>query len=215
MRFKDLDRWDVTAEDVRIINGLSKSKYELKKIGTVYDCSSRPWRKRNHNKDSFKYIELSSIEPGLGIIETKEIAVAKAPSRATQQVKCGDLIIGTTRPYLKKFAIIESAFENYVCSSGFCIIKPHASYSLIYLKEFLRSYYGVEQFKNKMTGATYPAITNTALKEILIPLPPLPIQAKIAAHFGKVKRQIKELKQNAKANRAAAVEGFERAVFGY
>ncbi|NJM79525.1 MAG: hypothetical protein HC854_07800 [Flavobacterium sp.] len=56
---------------------------------------------------------MGGIDAGLGIVETTNLKVSKAPSRATQTILNGDLIIGTTRPYLKKFAIVtEKNNEN-------------------------------------------------------------------------------------------------------
>ena len=98
------------------------------------------------------------------------------PSRATQFVKKGDLIIGTTRPYLKRFAIIKGQNDSHIASSGFQIIAPSKDYNLEFLLEYIKSDFGVKQFEFYMTGALYPAITGKDLKKILIPFPPIDIQ---------------------------------------
>ena len=210
---KNLDRWDVLTKDLRTLNGLSNSKYDLKKIGSIYDFPSKSWKKKEYKKETFKYIELGAIEENFGVKRVKEIEVKKAPSRATQQINTGDLIIGTTRPYLKRFAIINTKHDNNICSSGFSIIEPSPNYDLNFLKEFLMSFYGIEQLKNRMTGGTYPAITNTELKEILIPLPKIATQKEIGNHILNLKNEIKNLKKEAKQNREQAILDFENEIF--
>ncbi len=211
--FQNLERWDILSNDLRILNSLKSSKYKLKRIGNVYSFPSKSWKKSEHKTKNFRYIELGAIDIVEGVKEVKNIEVAKAPSRATQQVKKGDLIIGTTRPYLKRFAIIQENNHLDICSSGFSIIEPSSEYDLRYLKEFLFSYYGIEQLKNRMTGATYPAITNSELKEILTPLPKIKIQKKIADHISKLKDKIKTLKEESKHNREQAILDFEKEIF--
>lgn len=213
INYKNIERWDILAKDLRIISGLNTSNYELKKLGEVFKFPSRSWKKKEFKGDDFHYIELGAIDEIFGITEIKKIALKKAPSRATQKVQKGDLIIGTTRPYLKRFAIVTEENDGDICSSGFSIIAPNPNYDLTYLKEFLFSYYGIEQLKNRMTGATYPAITNSELKEILIPFPPVQIQREIGNHIDILKQTIIELKRNAEENRAVAIKEFEREIF--
>lgn len=211
--FKNLDRWDVLAKNLKIINGLSTSKFELKNLGNAFKFPFRSWKKNEHKENVFNYIELGGIDPNFGIKITKLIELEKAPSRATQQVETNDLIIGTTRPYLKRFAIIEENFSKYICSSGFCIIEADQNYDLNFLKEFLMSFYGIEQLKNRMSGGTYPAITNDELKEVKIPFPPPLIQKEIGNYIRNLKEQIKDLQNQAKQNRESAIKEFEQEIF--
>lgn len=213
VNLKNLDRWDVLAKDLRTLNGLSTSKYDLKKLGNVFSFPSKPWKKKEFTKNTFRYIELGAIDENFGITEVKEVELKKAPSRATQQVNSGDLIIGTTRPYLKRFAIVTEEYDGDICSSGFSIIEPSPSYDLNYLKAFLMSFYGIEQLKNRMTGGTYPAITNSELKEILIPFPNPKIQLIIGNHILNLKEQIKNLKNLAEENEKKAIIEFEQEIF--
>jgi len=213
VHFNSLDRWDILAKDLRTLNGLSTSKYELKKLGDAFNFPSKSWKKKEYKKEFFKYIELGAIDTNFGITRVKNIEVKKAPSRATQQVSTGDLIIGTTRPYLKRFAIVDNQFDGNICSSGFSVIEPNSNYNLNYLKEFLMSFYGIEQLKNRMTGGTYPAITNNELKEILIPFPNPTIQNKIGNHITDLKEQIQELKNQAEQNQTKSIKEFEQEIF--
>lgn len=207
-----LDRWDYFAIGESETAGIIKSKYPLRPLGLVYNFVSRGWSE--HKGDTFRYIEIASVEPDLGITGAKKLATKDAPSRASQVVKEGDLIIATTRPYLKKFALVETDFANCVCSSGFSIIAASPEYDLLFLREFLFSVYGVSQIRDKMTGALYPAITNEALKSIRIPLPPTVVEQQlIIAAVEQQRTAALQLENHATTLEAAAKATFEAAIF--
>lgn len=207
-----VDRWDILTTQNSIFDALKKSKYPICEIGKVYDFISRGWKPNKNSDRAFKYVEIGAVDELTGITKASTIPEHQAPSRATQTIKVGDLIIGTTRPYLKKFAIVDSEYDNNVCSSGFQIINSKEN-NLEFLFEYLRSDAGVLQFKFYMTGALYPAITNKDLKKIKIPLPPLEVQNEIASHITGLKKQIKQLRTSANVNRTTALLDFEQKIF--
>lgn len=208
--FKNIERWDCYNVESSILTKLKASSYPIFELGNVYKFIQRKWDKKEL---SFDYVEIGAIDPLKGILYAEKIQTVKAPSRATQKIKTGDLIIGTTRPYLKKFAIVTDKFDDCVCSSGFQVVAPKDTYNLSYLYEFLKSPIAISQFELFMSGALYPAITNKDLKKILIPLPPLKIQNAIVENINEKKSQIKELKQLAETLRKEALEEFEKEVF--
>jgi restriction endonuclease S subunit len=177
--YENLDRWDFFSTNTRISTELKTAKYTLSTIGQSFEFIRRSFNKLQFKNSTFRYIEIGAIDANKGILTAKTVDLKNAPSRANQVVRQGDLIIGTTRPYLKKFAIVNSEYDGCVCSSGFSIIKPSANYYLPYLHQFLKCSYGVEQLKNKMTGGLYPAITESELKEIKIPFPSIEKQKEI------------------------------------
>lgn len=210
VRFSNLNRWDVYNINNSFIPLFEKSLYPIVNIGNVFDFTTRTWDKR---EPVFNYVEIGAVDPLLGIVSSQEIKTSKAPSRATQVIREGDLIIGTTRPYLKKFAIVNDKYDSCVCSSGFQIIVPNTETNVEFLYEYLKSSIAVAQFEFFMTGALYPAITTKDLKKILIPLPPIDIQNKIVAHIAEMKSQIKKLKQQAIDLRDKALKDFEKEIF--
>lgn len=205
-----LDRWDVYNVSNGIFNVLRSAKYPIVSLGGIYDFITRTWRKSGN---TFQYIELGDVDPLYGITNAQILEVKKAPSRATQTVQAEDLIIGTTRPYLKRFAIVTDKYDNSVCSSGFQVIAPAAGCNLRFLHEYLMTEVATRQFEHYMTGALYPAITNKDLRKIQIPLPPLEVQNEIVAHISERKEQIKSLLAHAAATRTAAIEQFEQTIF--
>lgn len=211
--YTDLDRWDYFSSDNSINASLNKSIFPLSTIGQSFQFAKRPFNKTTYKGTTFKYIEIGAIDPIKGILEAKEIATSKAPSRATQFVKENDLIIGTTRPYLKKFAIVTKEYNNDVCSSGFSVIASNENYHLPFLLQFLNCTYGVEQLKNRMTGGLYPAITEPELKEIKIPFPSVEKQVEIMHLIDKKKEGILKNKSRILAIEQEAEHSFEKAIF--
>ncbi len=212
IRYSNLDRWDAYGTDNSFSAALKKSDYPITPIGKVFDFITRTWDKI---EPTFKYVEIGSVDPLLGIVHTEEIETKKAPSRATQIIRKGDLILGTTRPYLKKFAIVDGQHDGHICSSGFQVIAPNKDTNVEFLYEYLKSSIAIAQFEFYMTGALYPAITIKDLKKILIPLPPIGIQNSIVEHINEMKSQIKLLKQQAADLRAQALKDFEKEIFEY
>lgn len=210
VRFKDVERWDCYNGGYSIATSLKQSPYPIVEIGSVFDFTQRKWDKK---ESKFHYVEIGAVDPLQGIMYAEEIPTPKAPSRATQKIKTGDLIIGTTRPYLKKFAIVGAEYNDCVCSSGFQVIAPKDECNLSYLYEYLKSSVAIAQFELFMSGALYPAITGKDLKKILIPLPPIYIQNSIVNHTNKLKEQIIQLKQQAEDLRKKALEEFEKEIF--
>ena len=204
------DRWDMLNTSSVVFDKLSNSKYRIVTLGSTFKCVMRSWKKEG---SIFNYIEMGCVNPSDGIIESQTIEIRKAPSRATQIVHAGDLIIGTTRPYLKRFAMVTEQYHNNVCSSAFQVIAPDKTYNLHFLHEFLLTSFAVEQFEHYMTGALYPAITNKDLRKIQIPLPPLAIQNEIVDHISALRAKQKHLQQQASNLRTKAAQQFEQTIF--
>lgn len=211
--FKDLDRWDYFSGDYSVISQLKSSNYSLFKLGDIYSFAKRSFNKKTYSLATFKYIEIGAIDPTKGILEAKEIKTEKAPSRATQIVKKGDLILGLTRPYLKKFALVTQEYDDNICSSGFSVIEETKDYYLTFLLQFLKCSYGIEQLKNRMTGGLYPAITEGELKEIKIPLPDIDKQIEIMNSVNIKVNEIVNNKVVIEELKHQANEEFEKAIF--
>ena len=108
VNYKDIDRWDMWSKEHYISTILKKSIYPIVKL-EVFDLINRSWKKEN---EKFRYIEMGDIDPIFGVINDSVLFTKDAPSRATQRVITGDLIIGTTRPYLKRFAIVSPKYNQ-------------------------------------------------------------------------------------------------------
>lgn len=183
--------------------------YPISKLGLL-DFITRRWKK---NTESFRYIEMSDIDPIWGIINDTNLSTNNAPSRAAQSIKTGDLIIGTTRPYLKRFAIVSEKYDRCICSSAFQVIKPNEKYNIQYVYYFLQTQLAIIQLETYMTGALYPAISISDLRQISIPLPPLSIQNSIVRFANKKRENIKYYILKSRQKRIEALKSFEAQIF--
>lgn len=204
--------WDKFSEVIE--KSLKYCIYPIKSLGEVVSFANRTWQRKKCFTDTFMYIEIGGINAIDNTVTANEILVTDAPSRATQIVKKGDLIIGTTRPYLKRYALIRDCEDGYVCSSAFQVIEESRDYDLRFIMEMLKLEPVIKQFEALMTGALYPAVNIEQLKQIRIPIPSVEIQKSIADYIDQKKETRKALYQQAEALRRYAKEQFEEVVFG-
>ena len=209
VNYKDVDRWDMWSKEQYIHTLLNNSTYNSVKLGTL-DFVGRSWKKDSEN---FRYIEMGDVDPIFGIVNDTIISTKDAPSRATQSVNTGDLIIGTTRPYLKRFAIVTSEHNNCICSSAFQVIKPNKNYNLEYVYYFMQTQLAIMQFEAFMTGALYPAINTSDLSRIKIILPPMSVQESIARYANKKRFKIKQRILQSRIGYTDALKNFETQIF--
>ena len=209
VNYKDVDRWDMWSKEQYIHTLLNQSIYKSVKLGTL-DFVGRSWKK---DSESFRYIEMSDVDPIFGIVNDTIISTKDAPSRATQSVHTGDLIIGTTRPYLKRFAIVTSEHDNCICSSAFQVIKPNKNYNLGYVYYFLQTQLAIMQFEAFMTGALYPAINTFDLGRLKIILPPLSVQESIVRYVNKKRAKAQQYISQSRAGYVEALKNFETQIF--
>ena len=155
---------------------------EWKALGDI--CLKTSNIKWKDNLDSeFKYIDLSAVNRDNNQIEDlQSITAENAPSRAQQIVKKDDIIFGTTRPTLKRYAIIRSDLDEQICSTGFCVLRPNQNLiSPKFLFFILKSQLFFNYVENNQEGAGYPAISNTKVKNFQYPIPPIEEQERIVA----------------------------------
>lgn len=163
-----------------LIEKLCPDGVEYKEIN---DCTIKvqniKWK--SYVGEDKQYIDLSSVDRERNIItETQNINADTAPSRAQQIVMKDDIILGTTRPMLKRYCIIPEKYDGEICSTGFCvlraktdIINPRWLYHNITTKKFFA------YVEKNQQGASYPAISDTIVKAFKLPVPPLEVQREI------------------------------------
>ena len=99
---------------------------EWKTLDTVSEQTNNIFWNKIGDDELFKYIDLSSVDRVTNkIIETTAITKSTAPSRAQRIVKSDDIILGTTRPTLKRFTKITDDYNNQICSTGFYIFRTN------------------------------------------------------------------------------------------
>ncbi len=89
----------------------------------------------------------------------------EAPSRAQWIVKPNDVITSTVRPTRRLSALIKPEQDNYICSSGFAVLKPTKVEPEVLLVYF-RSPIVCKILDLHTTASMYPAISTEDLLSI-------------------------------------------------
>jgi type I restriction enzyme S subunit len=116
-----------------------------------------------------KYVDISSVKSGEGIISYQEVSFRNAPSRARRIVRHGDIIVSTVRTYLKSIAKIENPETNLIVSTGFAVIRPR-KLNYRYVGHTFLSDHLIEEIISRSTGVSYPAINASEIGNITIPI---------------------------------------------
>jgi len=174
-------------------------------IGDIVTLAKRKFQPEKQG--TFNYIEIGNLS-GEGFANSELVAMEEAPSRAQWIVKNNDVITSTVRPIRRLSALIESEQNNYICSSGFAVLKPIKIESEVLLV-YLRSPIVCEILDLHTTASMYPAIPTEDLLNITITLPDEPIRQQITKKVResrKAREQSKQLLEIAKIGVEKAIE---------
>lgn len=153
---------------------------EWKTLDSVSEKTSNISWDKIRDDDKFKYIDLSSVDRVSNkIIETRSITKLTAPSRAQKIVKSDDIILGTTRPTLKRFTKITDDYNDQICSTGFYVFRTNGEVLPNYVYHIFSSSDFYKYLEENQSGASYPAISDALVKKYKIPVPSLEIQSRI------------------------------------
>ncbi|MEM3887068.1 MAG: restriction endonuclease subunit S, partial [Thermoplasmata archaeon] len=153
--------------------------------------------------DEFLYVDIESVENNTGVIcDAKKIRGKEAPLRARRVLHYNDVIMSTVRPYLKAFAIIPKELDNQICSTGFAVLSCGEEVVPRYLLYTIFSDMVINQCTRMMVGGQYPALNESQVAEIKVPLPPLLEQQKIAEILSTIDKKLElERKRKEKLER--------------
>ncbi len=158
----------------------------MARLGDV--CESKIDTLKSMDEGYIDYIDISSVDNQKKTIEAvQSMLVQDAPSRAKQLVKQGDILLSTVRPNLNAVAMVTKKYDNtLVASTGYCILRCLESVNKKYVFYFCQSSSFIDKIVSQATGASYPAVNTTIIKNCEMPLPPIDEQRKIAAVLDKV-----------------------------
>ena len=136
--------------------------------------------------------------------QTERVTYDNRPSRANLSVAEGDILFakmcGT-----KKTLRIDRPLSEHLYSTGFCAVRANESLmdaALLY--HLLASDQFLTQKDQNSSGATQKAITNAGLRKIVIQVPDLPDQRKLAANLDCIEQMM--------ANRREQLVSFDQLV---
>lgn len=128
----------------------------------------------------FKYISLEDV--GFGALRGHSLQVFRyAPSRARRKLRVDDLLVSTVRPNLKSHLWFRDRSADWVCSTGFSVVRclesvSHPGYVFAHL--FADGI--AKQIDALLTGSNYPAINSRDVRQLQVPVPSLEEQTAIA-----------------------------------
>lgn len=143
------------------------------------------------------YIDISSVDNQKKTIAGMQRMLFKnAPSRAKQLVIPGDILVSTVRPNLNAVALVTEATDDVlIASTGYCVLRCLPSVDNKYVFYFCQSSAFIDKLVGQATGASYPAVTSSIVKNCSIPLPDLGEQHRIATVLDKVTDLINKRRQ--------------------
>ncbi len=155
------------------------------------------WRDIPEEKE-YTYIDLTSVDRSTkSIVEPQRIKKSNAPSRAQRLVCEDDIIFATTRPTLRRYCIIPEQYDEQICSTGFCVLRPDKrKVRPSWLFHCLSTDAFYDYVEPLQTGATYPAITDKDVKGYTISLPTIMEQDDIVSRLNDLNGCCNALQQN-------------------
>ena len=208
-----LDAHFHSPEFAQVQKALSQTNHEP--LGNIAVFSTEAWRHQDHDDDTFRYIEIASVEPKTGEARWNDVPTGEAPSRARMRIQADDLIVSLTRPHQGSIALLTAEFDGCVASTGFAVIRHVAPYvNRHYLWCVLRTNLCLLQMLQRSSGGNDPAITEAELKKIIVPLPDVDTQSRVATETIHRLNQARRLRAEAEEVWTSARQWFEGQLVG-
>lgn len=186
----------------KVIDAIKKCRYgwcnladKVSNITDKYDPSKEP------EKD-FKYIELSNINPSIGVVDGySELKGKDLPSRARMFVKEGDVIISSIEGSIDKVALIDNFHDGCLASTGFFVFRNKSDMIPEYVLVLCKSGLIQKQLEKFSSGTILAAVPKNLVQNLIIPNIPKEAQEEIAnliQQSHSARRQAKKLLEEAK-----------------
>ena len=155
-------------------------KWEKKRLGEIVDTDPENLGSDTRPDYAFNYISLEDVDTGT-LRSYSEQVFQTAPSRARRRLRPNDVLVSTVRPNLLSHLLFTNEGGNWVCSTGFCVVRcgqgvthPYFVFSQVFSDGVKR------QIEALLTGSNYPAINSRDVRALLIPIPNYDEQTAIA-----------------------------------
>lgn len=170
--------------------------------------------------DFVNYLDTGNITNNtIDSIQFIDLAKQKLPSRAKRKVRTDSIVYSTVRPNQHHFGIIKSQPDNFLVSTGFAVLDVDADvlnadflYYLLTQNTLVEALHSIAE----QSTSAYPAIKPSDIENLVIEIPDLAVQKKIAGILNSLDRKIeknveinKNLEQQAKAVFKSWFEDFD------
>ena len=218
INFSEIQRWDT----LFLLGNLPSmnSSYKLTKFSEVIKYFNKGENGKTIRidspkfpKDDFRYIGMEHIEKESGnLLEMPKVKGIEIKSQ-TLRVPKDFFIYGKLRPYLNKYWINTTDFDNIICSSEFFVFDINENLDKLFFKYILSSKIIQNQISDKTSGARMPRINEDIFFNLQFPMPPIEKQQQISNHINSLKTQIKKLNILSSNNKEVAIVEFEKEIF--
>ena len=181
---------------------LDSSEYCLKEINELCKINSSSYSKKE-NWEFINYLDTKNIIKGeINEIKFLDPEIDKVPSRAKRKVNIDDIIISTVRPNQEHYGIIKKEFDNFLVSTGFTTLTVDTSQAV---PEFIYYYITQPHITQSLqtiaeqSTTSYPSVKPSDIGNLIVELPSLDIQNKIANMLTSIENKIninKEINRN-------------------
>jgi type I restriction enzyme, S subunit len=172
-------------------------------------CAGKDWANPRADPEMpFEYVDIASVcNQSFEILNPKSLLGRDAPSRARKRIRRGDVLVATTRPYLRSIALVPAELDGQVCSTGFCVLRPKAGVISDWVFFAVLGDDFIEQLTAKMRGANYPAVADSNVLDAVIPLPEVAEQHRIVSRIKACMERVEEIEslRAEAAQQAAAI----------
>jgi type I restriction enzyme M protein len=169
--------------DLKLIEHLKA--HGAKPLGMIADILTESDDFRLAEDTEIKYIAISDVDSrSMQVVSPQIIKAHEAPSRATYRVQTGDIITAvagaSTGTQKQATALITEEEDGAICSNGFAVFRNIHGVQPLFLLAYMRTEFYLRQVRRMMTGHAIPAVSIEDLSKVLVPIPPIAEQKRIA-----------------------------------
>jgi len=177
-------------------------EWEVKRLEDVVDTDPENLSSDTRPDFAFNYISLEDVDRGF-LRSYSEQLFASAPSRARRKLRPNDVLVSTVRPNLQSHLLFDIGTGDWVCSTGFCVMRCHEGVTNPgYV--FFHLFAGIvnRQIESLLTGSNYPAINSGDVRALELPIPTYAEQTAIATALSDMDTELAALQQRRDKTRA-------------
>lgn len=177
-----IDPFYFEPKNLSVISQLQKAQWPVIKLGEIVSLIANGVEIRKYVKNGIPYLRVSEMkETGMDLKNVKQINIPLEKLPPKVLLEENDILISRSGS-LGLVGLVDSEIKKCVISSHIIrvILKKEIGINPKFLVYYLRSKYGISQFMQKKIGAVVPEIDHNSLKSILISVPPIETQNKIA-----------------------------------
>ncbi|WP_396150882.1 restriction endonuclease subunit S [Flavobacterium sp.] len=176
----------------------NNSKYDIIPFREIIVSINNGFDFRDYKDEGTPYIKVANVKPGeFDFNKMQYIEFDSSKISKNIQLKQGNLLL-TRKGTFGNALSLDQDYDYIISSEVFYIELNQSKVNSKYLEIFFNSNAGQKQFLRHSIGAIMGSLSQEAVKNLKIPLPPLPIQKEIVAIYNKAYQNKIQKEQKAK-----------------